>query len=165
MGLIVSIYLLLLYPGFIMIGLLKNQHRIEEKKFKKAFNELFKGIFTNSKQALLYESFFCLRRFTIVFINILFTINIPMNFQQNHYFHKIMIFLVIQSLYVWYVNDTRPHTNNLFNRLEFFNEGSLMFLAYLMLGYSEILPFVNSGGGGGRNQRMSHGWLIDAMDS
>ena len=59
--------------------------------------------------------------------------------------YKILIFIGIQSVYLWYINDTRPHTNNIFNRLEFFNEGSLMLLAYLMIGYSDVMPYNTSG--------------------
>ena len=59
--------------------------------------------------------------------------------------YKILIFIGIQSVYLWYINDTRPHTNNIFNRLEFFNEGSLMLLAYLMIGYSDVMPHNTSG--------------------
>lgn len=43
------LYLIALYPGFMAIGLLRNHHRIEEKKFKTAFNALFNGINTHSK--------------------------------------------------------------------------------------------------------------------
>ena len=43
------LYLIALYPGFMVIGLLRNHHRIEEKKFKTAYNALFNEINTHSK--------------------------------------------------------------------------------------------------------------------
>ena len=39
---------------------------------KRKFNTLYDGIYTDSKQALLYNTVFCLRRFWIVVINITF---------------------------------------------------------------------------------------------
>ena len=133
---------IVLYPGLVIVGLLKNHHRIEEEKFKTAFNSLFNGIQTRSKQALIYEAIFCIRRFFIVFVNISLSSNVPLNnFVKHRYLFKILIFIGIQSIYLWYVNDTRPHTNKIFTRLEFFNEGSLMFLAYIMIAYTDVMPY------------------------
>ena len=56
-----------------------------------------------------------------------------------------MAFLLIQNLYILYIYDTKPHTSKIFNRLEFYNEGSLILLAYIMIGYSEVMPSNNDG--------------------
>ena len=79
LALILALLFVFLYPGFIMFVIQKNVNRIEEKKFKTAFNELFKGIFTDSRQALLYEPIFCIRRFLIVFTNVVFTFELSFN--------------------------------------------------------------------------------------
>ena len=43
-------------------------------------------------------------------------------------------------VYIRYIQSTKPHTNDVFNRLELFNEGSLILLCYIMLAYSGIIP-------------------------
>ena len=53
---------------------------------------------------------------------------------------KIFVFLLVQAAYILYVYDTMPHTSMLYNRLEFFNEGLLMLLAYFMIAYCGIMP-------------------------
>ena len=40
-----------------------------------------------------------------------------------------------------YIVSTKPHTNNLFNKLEFFNEGLLILMCYTMIIYSGIGQF------------------------
>ena len=40
-----------------------------------------------------------------------------------------------------YVTDARPHTNDIFNFLEFFNEGMIILMCYVMIVYSGIGPF------------------------
>jgi len=77
--LMAALYFLVCYPVLIMIGLLRNQHRVEEKKFNHAFNQLWQGINTNSSRALLYESIFCIRRFYIVLINVSLSPTEPLN--------------------------------------------------------------------------------------
>lgn len=58
--------------------------------------------------------------------------------------YKIVVFLMIQTFYLKYINHTKPHTQFIFNVLEFFNEGALIILAYVMIGYSEVMPFSSS---------------------
>ena len=47
---------------------------------------------------------------------------------------------MIQTFYILYIIATRPHTTNMFNSLEFFNEGALIILAYVMLIFSGMTP-------------------------
>ena len=51
----------------------------------------------------------------------------------------------MQSLYLLYIIDTKPHTVNLFNRLEYWNEGALMLLAYISLAFTGIVEGQSSG--------------------
>ena len=135
-----ALYFLVCYPVLVMIGLLRNKHRVDEKKFNRAFNQLWSGINTNSSQALLYESIFCIRRFYIVLINVTLSPTALLNdFEQHQYLAKIFVFLLVQAAYILYVYDTMPHTSNRYNKLEFFNEGLLMLLAYLMIAYCGIM--------------------------
>ena len=43
-------------------------------------------------------------------------------------------------IYVIYVSDTKPHTNDIFNHLEFFNEGMIIRMCYIMICYAGIGP-------------------------
>ena len=83
---------------------------------------------------------FCLRRFYIVLVNTAFNAECPFTqFKQSRYFYKIILFLLIQSVYLLYVESTRPHAMTVFNRLEVFNESALMLLAYVMIAFSGIV--------------------------
>ena len=128
---------LLVYPLCIALFLLKNQGRLLDKNFKIKFDALYDFINTDSKEALLYNPIFCIRRFYIVLINIVFNVECPWtDYSQNHYKNKIFCFLLLQSIYVFYIADSRPHLHTTFNRLEFLNEGTLMILAYMMIAFS-----------------------------
>ena len=60
--------------------------------------------------------------------------------KQNSYLLKIFSLIFIQSAYVVYIVNTRPHTDNTFNKLEFFNEGLMILMCYTMIIYSRIGP-------------------------
>ena len=73
-------------------------------------------------------------------INIALSPNTPVtNLDQHHYLSKIILFLVIESVYISYIYSTHPHTQSMYNRLEIFNETSLIILAYLMICYSGVM--------------------------
>ena len=107
---------------------------------KNEFETLYLGFYTNKLQALLYNAIFCIRRLDIVFINIVLSPGFPLieKFEHNPYLIKILCFLLIQTIYVMYVWETKPHTRDIFNKLEFFNEGMIVLMCYIMIGYSGI---------------------------
>ena len=83
-----------------------------------------------------------MRRFYIVFINMIFSPGFPItNFGQHQYLLKQFFFVFIQTAYVLYVTDAQPHTNDIFNKLEFFNEGMIILMCYTMICFSGIGPF------------------------
>ena len=47
----------------------------------------------------------------------------------------------IQTIYLLYVIDAKPHTNEIFNHLEIFNEGMIILMCYTMICFSGIGPF------------------------
>ena len=47
---------------------------------------------------------------------------------------------MLQTFYMVYILKSRPHTTDIFNYLEFFNEGALITLAYVMLIFSGMTP-------------------------
>ena len=91
-----GIFFLLVYPVFLSGFLIKNQIRLEEPYFKKRFSTAFDGIEIEYKQALIYGTVFLVRRFWIVFANIMLNADCPWtNFEENRFFYKIMVFLMI----------------------------------------------------------------------
>jgi len=79
-----------------------------------------------------------MRRFYLVVINITFSSKEVG--QKNEYLFKIIFFLIVQSIYILYIFAARPHSMRVFNRLEFFNEGMLICLAYVMLIFCGLVP-------------------------
>ena len=103
------------------------------------YSTLYQEILTDSKQCLLYNVVFCIRRFHIVLVNVFFSQHfLKETFTTDNYLLKIFSFLVIQSIYIVYIWETMPHTMDLFNKLELFNEGFLILLAFLMICYAGI---------------------------
>ena len=90
---------------------------------------------------MIYNAIFCLRRFYIVFVNMIFSPGFPgTDFAQHQYLFKQFAFIFIQTAYLLYVTDTRPHTVSVFNSLEFFNEGMIILMCYIMICYAGIGP-------------------------
>ena len=78
---------------------------------KKKFNTAYEGIDTESKYALLYGTIFSVRRLLFVLINISLNAECPWtNFEQSVYLFKIILFIVIQSVYLMYIATARPHS-------------------------------------------------------
>ena len=63
------------------------------------------------------------------------------DFEQHQYLMKQFAFIIIQTVYVIYIFDTRPHTVDIFNKLELFNEGMIIFMCYVMIVYCGVGPF------------------------
>ena len=78
------IFFLLLWPLLIVAFMLKNQHRLHKPDFAQKWETLYQGIHLNSKAALVYNAIFCLRRFYIVFVNMIFSPGFTgTEFEQN----------------------------------------------------------------------------------
>ena len=56
------------------------------------------------------------------------------------YLFKIMGLLIVQTFYVAYIHQVRPHAETIFNMVEFVNEYSLIILGYAMLNYIRLSP-------------------------
>ena len=96
LGYLLGLVFVLIYPIFIMYFLQKNQDILETRQMKRKYSTAYDGIYTESKQALLYNSVFCLRRFHIVLINITLNAECPWtNFEESRYFYKIILFLIV----------------------------------------------------------------------
>ena len=76
-----------------------------------------------------------------MFFNMIFSPGFPgINFEQHQYLLKQIAFIFIQTAYVLYIFDCEPHTNEIFNTLEFFNEGMIILMCYIMICYSGLGP-------------------------
>ena len=136
--LIIGIIAILVWPVFIIFFLEKHYSELEEHSFKKKHETIYQGIRTYSKETIIYYSVFSIRRFYIVLINVSFSSQEAGKRNENLF--KIVFFLILQSVYLLYIFDSKPHNMKIFNRLEFFNEGMLMILAYVMLIFSGMIP-------------------------
>ena len=77
-------------------------------------------------------------------MNIYFTEGSPLSgFEHTQYSLKIFTLLFIQTVYLAYVHHVKPHSQSLFNNLEFFNEYCLVILGYVMLCFTKIMAGVN----------------------
>merc|ERR1712176_754015 len=107
----------------------------------KKWSTLYQGINMNQLSALFYNAIFCVRRFHIVLVNLLFSPGFPLtNFEQHQYLFKDFCFIFIQTIYVMYIADARPHSQHIFNLLEFFNEGMITLMCYIMVCFTGIGP-------------------------
>ena len=59
-------------------------------------------------------------------------------FTRHRYLMKILLFLLVESVYFTYIVMTKPHSDNMYNELEYFNETLMMLLAYLMLPFAGL---------------------------
>ena len=135
-SMMIGIYL---WPIWVMYFMLKNQARTFVESFQAKWDTLFQGIRTESKSALIYNSIFSIRRAWIVLLNIFFTPGFPLsNFEENQFLLKIMGFIFVQTCYLFYILHTKPHTRNIFNNLEIFNEGMIIIMCYIMIIYTGI---------------------------
>jgi hypothetical protein len=136
---IVGLIALCMWPVFIVYFLTRNKEKLEERKFSAKFDALYQGIHTNRMSALIYNAVFCVRRFDIVLVNMIFSPGFPIfNWESHQYVFKNLAFLFVQYCYVAYIITSKPHTDNIFNNLEYFNEFMIIGMIYIMLTYSGI---------------------------
>jgi hypothetical protein len=60
------------------------------------------------------------------------------DFGNHQHVLKIMAFLVIQTAYIIYIMHSMPHTEDMFNKLEFFNEGMIVLMCYIMFVFAGV---------------------------
>ena len=101
---------------------------------------LYNGICTDNVLALIYNAVFCVRRFDLVVINIFFSADFSMSlFDKNQYLLKIFVLIFVQLVYVTYIVTSWPHTESIYNKLEFLNEGLIILICYIMIMYSGVI--------------------------
>ena len=138
-GFVAAIIGLILWPLFLARFLYKKKDVLDTQEVKQKHQTIYDGIEIDSKLSLFYNAIFCIRRFDIVLINVVFSGNFPVKLVEgNSFLYKILFFLGIQSAYVIYIIDSWPHTESHFNTLELFNESLLILLTFIMICYCGI---------------------------
>ena len=107
-----------------MIFLYSKRDNLKKQSFNQKFKSMYSGIKTKYFSALMYTPVFCLRRLMLVCALLLL---------QEHSVWLIYAFNLLQSLYFLYICAVMPHEEMIHNRLEQFNELSLIFMQYAML--------------------------------
>ena len=142
MGLVylVPILLLVLFPVWLVWHLISNSKKLNEADFKSKFGSLYSGLKTDSFRALCLNAVFAMRRIDIVVMNVFLSEGSPISgIDRSMYLQKIICFLYIQMLYLMFIHNVRPHSENLFNRLEFINEYLMMGVAYCMINFANVV--------------------------
>ena len=86
-----------------------------------------------------YQAVFAVRRWDIIIANMLFTQSFPLlDLARHHYLEKVMCFLIVQTFYILYIHEVKPHDESAFNKLELINEYSLMAFGYTMLLFTGV---------------------------
>ena len=94
-----------------MIFVIRKKGNLEEEAISKKWDAFYQGIHTHKLSALFYNVIFCARRLDVVLINLFFSPGFPLtNFAQHQYVLKLMSFIVVQTFYIIYVGQTKPHT-------------------------------------------------------
>jgi len=74
--------ILIIFPLFVMIFMNKNKDELDRPSFKKKWETLYQGIDTHQLSSLMYYAVFCVRRFQLVLINLVFSPGFPLtNFE------------------------------------------------------------------------------------
>ena len=134
----------IIWPLFSAYFLLVNHEKAENSAFKTKFSSMYQGIRTDSFLALCYTAVFSVRRFDIIIMNHFFTAGSPLSgIDRTFYMHKIFCFIFIQYAYLFYVHYTKPHSESIYNKLEYLNEYCMVALAYIMLNFTKLLPIMN----------------------
>lgn len=92
---------------------------------------MYDGIKTHRNSSAHYISVFLWRRLIFVIVVVLL--------DQFEYF-KIQLFLLLQTFYLIYLGYSRPHSNNLFNWLDLFNEYFILCAGYYMMINTSFMP-------------------------
>lgn len=58
---------------------------------------------------------------------------------RTHHLFKIILFMLIQLSYLSYIHLVHPHSESIFNKLEFINEYCMVALSYLMLNFVNLV--------------------------
>lgn len=119
------------FPFFIIPLLYCLQKKLETPSVEERISELYEGVRTESKAALLYSSTFIIRR--LAFASILVNLSGYPAFQ-------IIAFFNLSVLLCAYIVGVRPFANPALNRIEIFNEFCILLTAYHLVLFTDYVP-------------------------
>ena len=130
---------LFVFPIFIIAFMIIKKKVLSKPEVAQKWDTLYQGINIDQLSCLFYNAIFCIRRFNIVVVNMIFSPGLPLtNFDRHQYLYKNFAIIFIQTVYVIYIASTRPHSESIFNLLELFNEGMIILMCYIMICYTGI---------------------------
>ena len=110
MGQTVIVLFFFLWPLMTIFFLFRNIDRLEDRVFKERYHALYDGIKIESKSSLAYQAIFAVRRWDLIFINMVFTKDFPMFYlSRSFYLEKVISFLIVQLFYIFYIHLVKPH--------------------------------------------------------
>lgn len=96
-----------------------NRKKLDLKSFRTKFRSMYGGIKTKTFLAYMYTSVFCIRRLLLVcaLLGLL-----------NRSYWPIFAYNGIQTFYFAYITTFKPHEETIHNKLETFNEISIILI-------------------------------------
>ena len=135
---------LVAFPLWVAFFLTRNRDKLIEEGFKQRFETLYQGIKVGSLSSLYYNAVFAVRRFDIVLVNLFFSIDSPLSgAKRSFHLFKVLSFMGIQTMYLFFIHNVHPHNDSTFNKLELVNEYCMVALAYLSLNFVNIVQVWN----------------------
>lgn len=122
----------ILIPASLVIIILKKSW-LESEFVKERCSESFEGM-KKTKTSLLLVPFFILRRIYTIFTVI---------FYQESPVFQLQSYILISQFYLMYLVHVKPYESRLTNRLEIFNEGCILVVAYINLLLSDFVTDID----------------------
>ena len=122
---------MLLFPFFTVWFIFEYEHRFHEHEFERKFGSFYEGIRLDSKMALQWNSFFTLRRLILAYTSI---------WLLEYPGIQIQITLLITLLQILYLSLVQPFKDKFLNKVEVFNEITIMLVCYHMFLFTSYVP-------------------------
>ena len=108
--------LFFLWPLLIVRFLTVNSKRLKEPTFLQKFQRLYSGVRLTSWSAIFYNAVFAVRRFNLIMANLYFNKDSPFSgAERTFHLEKSAAFLMIQTVYLSYLHQSKPHDDTIFN--------------------------------------------------
>lgn len=125
----------LAFPFFILIFYLQNYNNWKEKNFDNKYGAIFVGLRKDKKSSLLYPLIFSMRRILLTIVIIL---------TANQLFLQLASQLFVITVQIWYLVTYKPFEEPLMQRLEIYNELTMISLIYCVITFSPLNTDVES---------------------
>jgi len=137
--------IVLFFPVFVFFKIYYNFQILETEEFKDKYATLIEDLDLHSKWAPLYLCFFLLRRFITIVTIVL---------APGAIYLQLVTLMVLSILNCIYLLHLKPYLDKSFNKLEFYNELTILLNIYLMLFFIDPSLQTNT------THRNFFGWLM-----